>query len=120
MLRDNSDTIAVKMCINGSPFLPKRTSLTCPIQTGRSCRLNKAAEVREANKKVLVELGKKRPSSHHDPELRTRIGRFAASSGNKADVDKYSKEVGRPASESTVRGMKKTYYLAVQQRKENQ
>ena len=60
MLRDNSDTIAVKMCINGSPFLPKRTSLTfscfvqsatspcldrtCPIQTGRSCRLNKAAE----------------------------------------------------------------------------
>ena len=69
---------------------------------------------------VLVELGKKRPCSHHDPELRTRIGRFAASSGNKAAVNKYSKEVGRPASESTVLGMKKTYYLAVQQSKENE
>ena len=50
--------------------------------------MNKSAEVQEANKMVLVELGKKRPSSHHDPELRTRIGRFAASSGNKAAVDK--------------------------------
>ena len=38
-------------------------------------------KVREVNKKVLVELGKKRPSSHHrcDLELRTKIGRFATS-----------------------------------------
>ena len=43
---------------------------------------NKAAEVREANKKILIELGKKRPSSHHhyDPELRAKIGRSAATS----------------------------------------
>ena len=59
---------------------------------------NKAAKVQEANKKVLVELGKKRPSSHHcyDPELCTKIGRFATSSGNKAAVDKCSKGLGRP------------------------
>ena len=36
------------------------------------------------------------------------------SSGNKAAVDKYSKELGRPASESTVCGLKKVYYLTVQ------
>ena len=64
---------------------------------------NKAAEAREANKKVLIQLGKKRPSSHHhyDPELRAKIGKFAATSGNKAAVAKFSKELGRPVSEST-------------------
>ena len=44
------------------------------------CRTKHAAEVRE---------GKKIPDSHHcyDPELHTKIGRFAASSGNKAAID---------------------------------
>ena len=50
---------------------------------------NKAAEVRGANKKILVELGKKRLSSHYhyDPEPHVKIRRFATSSGNKAAVD---------------------------------
>ena len=78
---------------------------------------DKAAEVREVNKAVLVELGKKRnrPSSYnyYDPELRAKIGKFAATSGNKAAMEKYSKELGRPVSESTVRGMKKAYYAAL-------
>ena len=40
---------------------------------------NKAGEVQKANKKILTELGKKRPSSHHRyaPELHMKIGRFA-------------------------------------------
>ena len=78
---------------------------------------DKAAEVREVNKAVLGQLSKnrKRPSSHnyYDPELRAKIGKFAAESGNKAAVEKFSKELGRPVSESTVRGIKKAYYLAL-------
>ena len=38
---------------------------------------NKAAEPREANEKILVESGKKRPSSHyhygHEPHVKIRI-----------------------------------------------
>ena len=72
------------------------------------------------NETVLVELEKKGSSSHHryDPELRTKVGRYVASSGNKAAVTKYCKELGRPVSESTVWSIKKAYYLAVQQWKE--
>ena len=78
--------------------------------------------MREANKKVLIQLGKKRPSSHYhyDPELRAKIGKFAATSGNKAAVAKFSKELGRPVSESTIRGMKKVYYWALKQRKDGE
>ena len=70
---------------------------------------NKATEAQEANEKILVELGKKRPSSHYHygHESRAKIRRFATSSGNKAAVDKYSKELGRPPSESTVCGLMK-------------
>ena len=76
---------------------------------------NKAAEAREANEKILVELGMKRPSSyyHYGHELHVKIRRFATSSGNKAAVDKYSKELGRLPSESTVCSLK-VYYLTVQ------
>ena len=74
---------------------------------------DKASEVREANKAVFVQLikNRKRPCSHHyyDPELRAKIGKFAATSGNKAAVEKFSKELGRPVSKGTVRGMKKAY-----------
>ena len=120
MSRDVGDVIAVKMLLyrwltvsakENKPYLP---------DPDREEWQNKVAEDQEVNKKVLVELGKKRPSSHHryDPELRVKIGRFAASSGSKAAVDKYSKELGRPESESTVCSMKKAYYFAVQQRKD--
>ena len=85
---------------------------------------DKAAEVREVNKAVLVELGKKRnrPSSYnyYDPELRAKIGKFAATSGNKAGMEKYSKELGRPVSESTVRGMKKAYYAPLKNKKDGE
>ena len=83
---------------------------------------DKAAKVREANKAVLVQLRKKkRPSSYnyYDPELRAKIGKFAATSGNKAAVEKFSKELDRPVSESTVRGMKKAY-LALKYKKDGE
>ena len=53
-----------------------------------SRRTKHAAEVRE---------GKKIPDSHHryDPELRMKIGRFAASSGNKAAIDKILERAGQ-------------------------
>ena len=73
------DIISAK---ENKPFLP---------DLDREESQNKA---REANEKILVELGKKRPSSHyhHGHEPCAKIRRFATSSGNKAAVDKYSKE----------------------------
>ena len=60
---------------------------------------DKVSEVREANKAVFVQLikNKKRPCSHHhyDPELRAKIGKFAATSGNKAAFEKFSKRAGK-------------------------
>ena len=84
---------------------------------------DKAAEVREANKAVLVQLRKKkRPSSYnyYDSQLQAKIGKFAAISGNKAAVEKFSKELGRPVSESTLHGMKKAYYLALKHKKDGE
>ena len=85
---------------------------------------DKASEAREANKAVFVQLikNRKRPYSHHyyDPEFRAKIGKFAAASGNKAAVEKFSKELGRPVSESTVRGMKKAYYIALKHKKDGE
>lgn len=71
---------------------------------------NKAVEVREANIKGMVQLGKKRSSSHHhyDFELCTNIGYYI--------VCLRTKELGRPVSKSTVCGMKKAYYLAQKER----
>ena len=75
------DIIAVNIMSakENNPYLP---------ELDREELQNKAAEAREANEKILVELGKKRPSSHyhygHEP--RAKIRRFATSSGNKAAV----------------------------------
>ena len=76
------------------------------------------------NKVVLIELGRKRyrPSSYYyyNPELRAKIGKFVATSGNKAAMEKYLIELGRPVSESTVRGMKKAYYAALKNKKDGE
>ena len=85
---------------------------------------DKASKVREANKAVFVQLikNRKRPCSHHyyDPELRAKIGKFAATSGNKAAVEKFSKELRRPVGESTMHGMKKAYYIALKHKKDGE
>ena len=51
----------------------------------------------------------------YSPELRAKIGKFAAESGNKAAIERFSREVGKPLSKSTVRGFKKRYYEALRQ-----
>ena len=63
-----------------------------------------ALEVEAANQCVEEELGRKRRGTYnyYDPELRAKIGKYAATSGNKAAVNKFSKEMGKPISESTV------------------
>ena len=52
---------------------------------------------------------------YYSPELRAKTGKFAAECGNKAAVEKFSKEMGKLVSESTVRGLKKGYYEALKQ-----
>ena len=79
----------------------------------------KELEVANANKRVAEAMEtqprrRKRSGTYtyYPPELRAKIGNFAAQSGNKAAVEKFSKELGKPVSESTVRGFKKNYYEA--------
>ena len=45
------------------------------------------------------------------------IGKYAATSGNKAAVNKLSEELGKPISESTVCGFKKPYCSALSKTK---
>ena len=79
---------------------------------------DKQLEIERANEKVLAVVqtqlgprGRKRGGSYavYSAEMRAKIGKFAAESGNKAAVVKFSRETGKPVSESTVRGLKKSY-----------
>ena len=74
-----------------------------------------ALEVEAANQCVEKELG--RTYNYYDPELRAKIGKYAATSGNKAAVNKFSKELGKPISESTVHGFKKAHCSALSKTK---
>ena len=58
-----------------------------------------------------------RTYNYYDPELHTKIGKYAATSGNKAAVNKFSEKLGKPISESTVRGLKKAYCSALSKTK---
>ena len=71
----------------------------------------KEDEVTKANTKVVEAMESqdrhKRPRGTYtflSPELRVKIGKFAAESGNKVAVKKFCREVGKPLSESTVQG----------------
>ena len=71
----------------------------------------KEDKVTKANTKVIEAIEsqdrRKRPRdtyTYFSPELHAKIGKFAAKSGNKVDVENYSREVGKPLSKSTVRG----------------
>ena len=84
---------------SNKPFLPD------PAQEKTK---EKELEVTNANMRVLEamesQLRRKRPRgtyTYYSPELRAK---FAAESGNKAAVEKFSTEMGKPMSESTVRG----------------
>ena len=95
---------------SNKPYLPDPT---------RELTKKKELEVANTNKRVAEAMEsqpcrRKRSGSYtyYPPKLRAKIGRFAAESGNKAAVEKFSKELGKPVSESTVRGFKKKYYEA--------
>ena len=81
----------------------------------------KEFEVAKANAKVVEAMEsqerRKRRGTYafFTPELRAKIGKFAAESGNKAAVEKFSRELGKPLSESTIHGFKKQYYKALKQ-----
>ena len=47
------------------------------------------------------------------PELCAKIGKFAAESGNKAAVERFSREVEKSLSGNTVQGFKKPHYEAL-------
>ena len=96
---------------SNKPFLPD------PAQEKTK---EKELEVTNANTRVLEamesQLRRKRPRgnyTNYSPELRAKIGKFAAESENKAAVEKFSKEVGKPVSESTVRGLKKLNWASL-------
>ena len=42
---------------------------------------------------------------YYSPKLYTKIGKFAGNTGNEAAVEKFSKEMGKPVSMSTVKGL---------------
>ena len=47
--------------------------------------------------------------NYYEPDLRAKIGRYAAENGNKAAVSHFKVKLGRMIPESTVRGMKSIY-----------
>ena len=66
--------------------------------------------------KELVQVGRKRQHrsyNNYDPELRAKIGKYAATSGNAAALKKFSEQLGKPISESTVGGFKKAHCLVL-------
>ena len=85
---------------SNKPYLPDST---------REQTKEKELEVANANERVAAAMetrpSRKRSSTYlfYTPELRAKIGKFAAESGNKTAVEKFSKEIGKPVSESTLR-----------------
>ena len=61
---------------------------------------------------------RKNTNSYYDPKTCAKIGRFAAENGNKRAVEKFSQELQRPLSESTVHGFKKAYFSELSKVKE--
>ena len=66
---------------------------------------------KKANEQVLAVMetnNRKRRSTYnvYSPELRAKIGEFAAECGNHSAVKKFSMELGKLVSDSRVRGIK--------------
>ena len=56
--------------------------------------------------------------NYYDPDLRAKIGRYAAENGNKAAVSRFSTELGQVIPESNVRGMKSNYLRMLEKAKD--
>ena len=84
-----------------------------------------AKETKVVNQEVKKTLGasscrqrKCKSNFYYDPKTRAKIGQFAAENGNKRAVERFSRELQRPLSESTVRGFKKAYYFELKKVKD--
>ncbi|XP_014663930.1 PREDICTED: uncharacterized protein LOC106806484 [Priapulus caudatus] len=108
------------------PLLPK-----VPVNADRGLE---PASVRAANEEVIAaglpnvsgdgadhgtvgNVGKKRRVMYnaYSPELRAKIGRYAARNGTAAACRKFSLEIGAPVNESTVRGMRSAYLTKIEE-----
>ena len=70
----------------------------------------KQVGVAKVNERVVAAMEptyRKQRYNSYSPELSAKIGKYAAKSGNKAAVEKFSAELRKPICESTVRGIKK-------------
>ena len=47
---------------------------------------------------------------HYEPEMKAKIGRYAAENGNSAAISEFSRNLGFEIHESTVRNFKRVYY----------
>ena len=56
--------------------------------------------------------------SNYPPEIRAKIGKYACAHGTQPAVRKFTKDLGKPLSESTVRSMKKRYLEELSKRKD--
>ena len=88
-----------------------------------------AAMVRAANEEILKtssicggpstssgDVGGKRKRgnyTYYTPEMRAKIGKFAAEFGVNNASHKFSKELGKPVNKRTVRGMKNSYLAKI-------
>ena len=99
------------------PYLPN------PEEEGTS---SEASEVQTINREVerrLETQGKQRSNKrkitnfHYDVEILAKIGRYAAENGNKNAMERFSRDLQSPLSESTVRGFKKAYYFELRKAK---
>jgi hypothetical protein len=67
--------------------------------------VNKALELQKERKRGAY--------TAYSSSTRAKIGKFAAENGNKAAVAKFTKELGKPVNESTVRSLKTCYLNAL-------
>ena len=77
-----------------------------------------AAANREVVKAVNAATRKRGSYHHYDDDTRAKIVKYSCECGNKAAVDKFTKELGFVVTESSVRNMKKTYLAKLRKEKD--
>ena len=87
----------------------KQSSLSLP-----SCDdpcTSTSAENRSVEQVRAKERRKRGKYNHYDAEVRAKIAKHACEYGNKSPFVKFTQELGHYVSESSVRNMKKAYFL---------
>ena len=110
--------LPARLCLTPSHsiiFSSLPTSLFYPVQSWKLIRdrLTKSdTRIDRSN----VPLSQRREKEEHTSNMLQNL-KFAAENGNKAAVDKFSKVLSRPVRESTMRGIKKAYYIELQKKR---